>query len=334
MNYIDLSHGAGGKHFNELLEDIILPALGREQNQKNDGAILTPAPGRLVMTTDAHVITPLQFKGGDIGTLGFCGTVNDLAMMGARPLYLSLSLIIEEGFAIETLKEVLSSFGKYQAEYSIPVIAGDTKVVERGKADGLFLSVAGVGVIENEQVHLAPERITEDSVIIVNGSLGDHAIAIMSEREGLSFDTEVKSDCAPLHTTALALLEEFPQIQCMRDVTRGGLASVLNEISHESNLSFELNENDIPIKPAVKSACDLLGLDPLQLANEGKFIMFVPKELSEQALSYLKTLPNGKDGQIIGETIMQQRAAVTLTTKLGGSRLVAWPVGEQLPRIC
>lgn len=334
MNCIDLSHGAGGKRFNDLLTGTILPALGREENQLHDGALLGEAPGRLVMTTDSHVVSPLFFHGGDIGHLGFCGTVNDLAMMGAKPLYLTLSLIIEEGLSIKLLRDALSSFGKLSQQFSIPVVAGDTKVVERGKGDGLYLSVAGIGVIESEHTQLSPSIITPGSAMIINGSLGDHSIAIMSEREGLEFETEVKSDCAPLHETVLPLLDQFPEIMCCRDITRGGLAGVLNEISEESSLSFEVEQGKVPIQPAVQSACDLLGLDPLALANEGKFVLFAPNSIAEQILTRLRKLPYGQEASIIGQAFKEQRPKVTVKTKLGGSRMLLWPIGEQLPRIC
>lgn len=335
MTKIDLSHGAGGKSFHHLLNEVILPSLGNHNFSLTDGAVLPSPNGRLVMTTDAHVVSPLFFPGGDIGHLAFCGTVNDLAMMGARPLSLTLSMIIEEGFCLQQLKRVLESIGKLSQEYQIPIVAGDTKVVEKGKADELFLSVTGLGVIANNKVELGFEKIQEGYELLVNGPLGDHAIAIMAQREGLQFETTIESDCAPLHQLTESLLAEFPEVAFMRDLTRGGLAAALHEVVDATHLGMQITESALPISAPVHSACEFLGFDPLQLANEGKFLLIVPAAHTQKVLSLLRSHALGSQSQVIGKvTAKSKNPIVSLKTRFGGQRLVAWQHGEQLPRIC
>lgn len=332
---INLSHGAGGKVFEEFFKNELLPAFNNAfLKQGTDGAVLGEIKGSLVMSTDSHVVSPLFFEGGDIGKLAFCGTVNDLAMMGARPLYLTVGFIIEEGFLISELSKVVNSLASLSKKYSIPIVSGDTKVVERGKGDGLYITTAGLGVIENKNINLHPNKIKNGSSIIVSGSLGDHGMAIMSKREGISFESSIKSDCAPLHKQVLTLLEEFPEIQCLRDPTRGGLAAVLHELSNACHHSITIEESSIPVKQEVHAACELLGLDPLNIASEGRFVLFCPKSISSKVLATLKTLPECQDAAHIGVVHKSSPIMIKGKTSIGGQRIIPWPSGEQLPRIC
>lgn len=335
LEVIDMSHGAGGKKFEDLFRTSYLPAFNNIfLNQITDGALLGELKGRLVMSTDSHVVTPLFFDGGDIGTLAFCGTVNDLAMMGAIPKYLTLGFIIEEGFLQNDLIKIINSISKLSREFGIPIVSGDTKVVEKGKCDGIYITTAGIGSIENEKVNLHPQNVTPGSQIIVSGNIGNHGMAILSKREGLSFESSIHSDCAPINQQVISLLEEFPEIQCLRDPTRGGLAAVFNEISNACGHSLLINEAKIPVLPEVHSASELLGLDPLNLACEGRFVLFSPAEHTEQILKKLKTLPHCENSSLIGEVKASLTPIVEAKTTIGGRRIITWPSGEQLPRIC
>ncbi|WP_237151645.1 hydrogenase expression/formation protein HypE [Oryzibacter oryziterrae] len=333
---VDMSHGSGGRAMADLISGIFREALANDLlDQGNDQACFpTPAGSRMVMTTDGYVVSPIFFPGGDIGSLAVHGTVNDLAMAGAKPLYLSASFIIEEGFPFADLKRIADSMGEASRQAGVPVITGDTKVVERGKADGVFISTAGVGVVP-EGIALSGEKARPGDKVLVSGTLGDHGVAIMSSRENLSFETEIVSDSAALHTLVADMVATAgPAIRLMRDPTRGGLAATLNELAHQSDVGFRISENDIPVRPEVAAACELLGLDPLFVANEGKLIAVVAPEAADALLAAMRAHPLGENAAIIGEVVEDDQHFVQMTTGFGGGRIVDWLSGEQLPRIC
>ena len=286
------------------------------------------------MTTDGYVVSPLFFPGGNIGSLAVHGTVNDIAMAGARPLYLSASFIIEEGFRFSDLKRIADSMGEAAREAGVAIITGDTKVVERGKADGVFISTAGVGVLP-DGLDLSADKARPGDRVLLSGSLGDHGVAIMSKRQNLTFDTEIVSDSAALPGLVAAMVAAGGQgLRLMRDPTRGGLAATMNEIAQQSNLGFRLQEDAIPVKPAVAAACELLGLDPLHVANEGKLVAVVAPEQADTVLAAMKAHPLGRDAAQIGEAVADDHRFVQMATSFGGGRIVDWLSGEQLPRIC
>lgn len=333
---VDMSHGAGGRAMAELISSIFKDAFGNELlDQGNDQASFpTPSGGRMVMTTDGYVVSPIFFPGGDIGSLAVHGTVNDLAMAGAKPLYLSASYIIEEGFPLGDLKRIAESMGAAAKAAGVMIVTGDTKVVERGKADGVFISTAGVGVVPDGLV-LSGDRARPGDKVIVSGSMGDHGVAIMSSRENLTFETEILSDSAALNGLVEAMVAVAgPQLRLMRDPTRGGLAATLNELAHQSGVGFRIVEDRIPIKRQVAAACELLGLDPLNVANEGKLVAVVAAESAERLVEAMRAHPLGADAAIIGETVEDDQRFVQMTTGFGGGRIVDWLAGEQLPRIC
>ncbi|WP_026783376.1 hydrogenase expression/formation protein HypE [Pleomorphomonas koreensis] len=333
---VDMSHGAGGRAMAELISSIFKDAFGNELlEQGNDQASFpTPAGGRMVMTTDGYVVSPLFFPGGDIGSLAVHGTVNDLAMAGAKPLYLSASYIIEEGFPLGDLKRIADSMGAAAKAAGVLVVTGDTKVVERGKADGVFISTAGVGVVP-DGLALSGDRARPGDKVIVSGSMGDHGVAIMSSRENLTFETEILSDSAALNGLVEAMVTVAgPHLKLMRDPTRGGLAATLNELAHQSGVGFRIVEDHIPIKKQVAAACELLGLDPLNVANEGKLVVVVAPEAAEALLAAMRGHPLGADAAIIGDAVEDDQHFVQMTTGFGGGRIVDWLAGEQLPRIC
>jgi hydrogenase expression/formation protein HypE len=333
---VDMSHGAGGRAMAELISSIFKDAFGNELlDQGNDQASFpTPAGGRMVMTTDGYVVSPLFFPGGDIGSLAVHGTVNDLAMAGAKPLYLSASYIVEEGFPLGDLKRIADSMGAAAKAAGVLVVTGDTKVVERGKADGVFISTAGVGVVP-DGLMLSGDRARPGDKVIVSGSMGDHGVAIMSSRENLTFETEILSDSAPLNGLVEAMVATAgPHLRLMRDPTRGGLAATLNELAHQSGVGFRVVEDHIPIKKQVAAACELLGLDPLNVANEGKLVVVVAPEAAEALLAAMRGHPLGADAAIIGDVVEDDQHFVQMTTGFGGGRIVDWLAGEQLPRIC
>jgi len=333
---VDMSHGAGGRAMAELISSIFKDAFGNELlDQGNDQASFpTPSGGRMVMTTDGYVVSPIFFPGGDIGSLAVHGTVNDLAMAGAKPLYLSASYIIEEGFPLGDLKRIADSMGAAAKAADVMIVTGDTKVVERGKADGVFISTAGVGVVPDGLV-LSGDRARPGDKVIVSGSMGDHGVAIMSSRENLTFETEILSDSAALNGLVEAMVAVAgPQLRLMRDPTRGGLAATLNELAHQSGVGFRIVEDRIPIKRQVAAACELLGLDPLNVANEGKLVAVVAAEAAERLVEAMRAHPLGTDAAIIGETVEDDQRFVQMTTGFGGGRIVDWLAGEQLPRIC
>jgi len=333
--HIDLSHGAGGRAMAQLIADLFHAALDNEWlRQGNDQAAFDVAAGRMVMTTDSYVISPLFFPGGDIGSLAVHGTINDIAVGGARPLYLSAGFIIEEGFALSDLKRIVDSMAAAARATGVAVITGDTKVVERGKGDGLFISTTGIGVAP-PGLELSAEKARPGDRVIVSGSIGDHGVAVMSRRQNLSFDTEIVSDSAPLHDLVTAILDAGgASLRVMRDPTRGGLAATLNELAQRSGVGLRLDEAKLPVKPGVAAACELLGLDPLHVANEGKLVAVVAPDSADAVLAAMRDHPLGRDAAMIGEVVADARRFVLMTTEFGGGRMVDWLSGEQLPRIC
>lgn len=332
---VDLSHGAGGRAMAQLIAEIFHKALDNDWLRRgNDQSVFEVGAGRMAMTTDAFVVSPLFFPGGDIGSLAVHGTVNDIAMSGAQPLYLSASFIIEEGFSLADLARIAESMGAAARETGVPVITGDTKVVERGKADGVFISTAGVGVV-SDGLDLSGDKARAGDIVLISGSIGDHGVAIMSKRENLEFDCEIRSDSAALHgLVANMVAAAGASLRLMRDPTRGGLAATLNEIAQQSRVGFRLDDAAIPVKPEVAAACELLGLDPLNVANEGKLVAVAAPEAASAILDAMRAHPLGRDSAIIGTAVEDERRFVQLKSSFGGSRIVDWLAGEQLPRIC
>ena len=332
--YIDLSQGSGGRAMAQLIDQLFLTAFDNEWlAQKNDQALFSVSAGRMVMTTDAHVISPLFFPGGDIGSLSVHGTINDIAMSGAKPLYLSASFILEEGLPLSDLKKIVESMAQAARAANVAIVAGDTKVVERGKGDGVFITTTGIGIVP-EEVNISGNKATQGDCIIVSGYIGDHGVAIMAHRNNLKFHTDIQSDTAALHDLVANMVKVAPNIHCLRDPTRGGLATTLNELAIQSQVGFIIDENQIPVRTEVASACELLGLDPLYVANEGKLVAICAASDAHNLLNVMRSHPLGLHSAIIGEVIEDPRYFVQLRTRLGGMRIVDWLVGEQLPRIC
>jgi hydrogenase expression/formation protein HypE len=331
---VDMSHGAGGRAMAQLVDELFLAALDNPLLRKlNDQACFAPPPGRLVLTTDSHVVTPLVFPGGDIGSLSVHGTINDVAMAGARPLYLSAGFILEEGFPLAELKRIVESMAAAARAAGVPVVAGDTKVVEKGKGDGVFITTTGVGVVP-EGVDISAERARPGDAVLISGTLGDHGVAILSKRANLDFETEIRSDSAALHGLVAAMVAAVPGIRCLRDPTRGGLAATLNEFAQASGVGFRVREEAVPVKPEVHAACEFLGLDPLNVANEGKLVAVCAASDAEKLLAAMRAHPLGRDAANIGEVVADEQRFVQMRTRLGGWRIVDWLTGEQLPRIC
>jgi hydrogenase expression/formation protein HypE len=339
---VDMNHGAGGRASAQLIEEIFLRAFDNEYlRQGNDGATLPLPPellqgARLVMATDAHVVSPIFFPGGDLGCLAVHGTLNDVAMQGARPLYLSASFILEEGYPLIDLQRIARSMGAAAREAGVPIVTGDTKVVEKGKGDGVFISTTGVGVVPDGLLINGRQARMGDAVL-VSGTLGEHGVAVMSLRESLTFETAITSDTAALHTLVQAMLQALPDantLHVLRDPTRGGLATTLNEITRQSQVGMMLVEADIPVLPQVEAACELLGLDPLYVANEGKLIAICAPEVTDLLLAAMRAHPLGRAAQRIGTVIEDSNGFVQMATRFGGRRVVDWLSGEQLPRIC
>lgn len=329
-----LAHGGGGRLMRELIEKMFMAAFGNETlEMRHDSALIEPGKGRLAFTTDSYVVRPLFFPGGDIGSLAVHGTVNDLAMSAARPLYLSCGFIIEEGLPMETLWAIVLSMRDAAKSCGVQLVTGDTKVVDRGKGDGVFINTAGIGVVEHG-LTIAPQNVQPGDVILLSGDLGRHGIAVMSAREGLAFESSIASDSVPLLEPVLALVEAGLEVHCLRDLTRGGLASALVEIVEASRLRFDLVEEAIPVRADVRSACEILGLDPLYVANEGRFIAFVPESQGELALKVLASHPLGRQAAMIGRTSRSSAPRVVAKTVLGTDRVIDMLSGEQLPRIC
>lgn len=329
-----LAHGGGGRLMNQLIERVFLPAFANPAlDRRHDGATLSVGGARLAFTTDSYVVQPVIFPGGDIGDLAVNGTVNDLAMCGARPLYLSAGFILEEGLPFETLRTVVDSMSRAARAASVELVTGDTKVVDKGKADGVFITTAGVGVVEHN-LAIGPESVRPGDVVIVSGDLGAHGVAILSVREGLEFEAPVVSDTAPLWEPVKALLDAGIDVHCLRDLTRGGLASTLNEIASGARVGVRLREADIAVEDAVRGACEILGLDPLYVANEGRFAAFVPAAQGERALEIMRRHPVCARASLAGEVVADTPGIVTLLSRIGGNRVVDMLSGEQLPRIC
>jgi hydrogenase expression/formation protein HypE len=300
---------------------------------RHDSAILNLDGKRLAFTTDSYVVSPLFFPGGDIGSLAVYGTVNDLSMSGARPLYISTGLIIEEGLPMETLWKIIQSMKEAASKVKVEIVTGDTKVVDKGKGDGIFINTAGIGLVEHNLI-INPSSVTPGDIIILNGDIGRHGIAIMAQREGLEFETTIESDSAPLNHIVSELIKSGIQIHCMRDLTRGGLASALVEIAEASKHNINIVEADIPVREDVAGACEILGFDPMYVANEGRFISFVPEKYVEKALDILNSNHSGKGAKIIGKVTSGTKGFVTMKSKIGATRIVDMLSGEQLPRIC
>ncbi|MGE5271910.1 MAG: hydrogenase expression/formation protein HypE [Thiohalocapsa sp.] len=336
---VTLAHGGGGKAMKDLIDDVFVRAFDNaaltplEDQARFDLAALMACGDRLAFTTDSYVVDPLFFPGGDIGALAVNGTVNDLAVGGAMPLYLSCAAIIEEGLPVEQLRAVAASMAAAARAAGVAVATGDTKVVPKGACDKLFLNTAGIGVIR-PGLALGAHRAQPGDAVLVNGWLGDHGAAILAARGDLALDADIASDCAPLHRLVAALLEAAPRTRCLRDATRGGVATVLNEFAQASGVAIEIDEATTPLREAVKGFCEILGLDPLYLANEGKLVAIVPPSEAEAALQAMRRDPLGRDGAMIGHVADGEAGRVTMRTVFGGRRIVDMLVGEQLPRIC
>lgn len=332
---VDMAHGAGGRAMAQLIEELFAKHLGNDYLAQGDDGALLPAAGegRLVMATDAHVVSPLFFPGGDIGCLSVHGTINDVAMLGATPLYLAASFILEEGFKLADLARIVQSMAAASKEAGVPVVTGDTKVVERGKGDGVFITTTGVGVVA-PGMELSGRGAQVGDAILVSGTLGDHGMAIMAERESLGFESPIVSDTAALHGLIAALRASGADIHVLRDPTRGGLATTLNEIAQQSGVGMLLQEKALPVKPAVNAACEFLGLDPLYVANEGKLVAICAGGDAEKLLSAMRAHPLGGDAAIVGSVHADPNHFVQMVTGFGGKRIVDWLSGEQLPRIC
>ena len=330
---IVLGHGSGGRLTAQLIRDLFLPAFDNPALRKlDDQAVLNVAPGRIALTTDSYVVTPLFFPGGDIGRLAVNGTVNDLAMSGARPLYLTAAFIIEEGLPLEDLQRVTRSMSQAAAEAGVAVVTGDTKVVNRGCADKLFITTAGVGLVP-DGISISASNARAGDVVIVSGPIGDHGITIWSTREGIDFAGSLKSDTAPLHALVKAMIEAG-DVHVLRDPTRGGLGTSLCEIAASSSISIELEANAVPVREEVKAACEILGMDPLFVANEGRLIAMVPESSAESVLRAMRSVPQGRDACRIGRVVAEHPGIVLVKTEVGGSRILDVPFAEQLPRIC
>jgi hydrogenase expression/formation protein HypE len=329
-----MGHGSGGKLSAQLIENLIVPAFRNPELEKlDDQAVVSLGSSRLAFTTDSYVVTPIFFPGGDIGELAVNGTVNDLAMGGAQPLYLSLAFILEEGLPLADFQRVLESARGAAQRAGVKIVTGDTKVVGKGSGDKVFINTSGIGVIA-PGIDLSSSRIRAGDAILLSGTIGDHGIAIMSQREGLEFEGEIRSDTAPLHDLAQAALSACPEIHAMRDPTRGGLAATLVEFASRRHLGIEVDETAIPIRDTVRGACEILGLDPLLVANEGKLVAFVPDAHSEQVLDALRGHPLGRNAARIGRVTQQHPGFVLLKTPVGGERVLDLPFAEALPRIC
>ncbi len=333
-DHVILAHGGGGELTHRLLADHILPKLGNELlNPLTDSAVIDVEAGRLCLTTDAFVVQPLEFPGGDIGDLAVCGTVNDLAVMGAEPIALSLALIIEEGLAMDTLDRIIDSIASSASRAGVVIATGDTKVIERGRGDGMTITTAGIGKIRSG-VNLSADRIVAGDVIIVNGQIAEHGLAVMSVRKGLAFDTQLLSDVAPLCSLTAQICEKGGDVKFFRDPTRGGLAGVLADLAESTGLCIEVDEEAIPISPVAQHTAELLGLDPLTVANEGKVVAVVSESDAEMALDACRQHPLGKHAAIVARVTEDDGAMVEMITRAGGRRIIQRPYGEELPRIC
>ncbi len=332
--YVVMAHGGGGKLMHELIEKMFRASFGEKtETPAHDSFVMTLPEKKVAFTTDSFVVRPLFFPGGDIGSLAVNGTVNDLSMSGARPLVLSLSFILEEGLDMEVLWRIVQSIRDQAQETKVRIVTGDTKVVEKGKGDGLYINTTGIGIIEHN-LDIAPRSVAKGDCVIVSGDLGRHGICIMAQREGLSFETTIESDSASLYPIVENLLKEEIKIHCARDLTRGGLASALNEIAMASGLEIHIDESKIPVREDVAAACEILGFDPLYVANEGRCVFFIASSDAQKALRILHKHPLSQNASIIGEVTSNQSELVTMKSKIGAQRIVDMISGEQLPRIC
>ena len=332
LSLIQLGHGSGGRMMHQLIRDYFVPAF--DLKSLHDSAVIGDLPaGRLAVTTDSYVISPYFFPGGDIGMLAVCGTVNDLSMAGAKPLYLTSGFIIEEGFPFDHLKKILDSMQDVSRKIGVKIIAGDTKVVEKGNGDGIFINTAGVGIVE-EGVDMSPRNIRPGDKVIMSGSIGNHGISVMAQRSGISFEPQLFSDVQPLNGLVDSMLRETKKIRVMRDPTRGGIATTLKEFANESGCCIIVQEDAIKILPGVRGACELLGLDPLYVANEGILIAVVAQDVAEILTEKMRLTETGSDAAIIGEVVKSPEQTVLFRTSVGGNRIIDMLSGEQLPRIC
>lgn len=332
--HIVLGHGSGGRLSADLIQHLFVPLFDNDALAGlNDQAVLNLNGTRIAFTTDSFVIHPLFFPGGNIGSLAIHGTVNDLAVSGAQPLYISAGYILEEGLPMDDLGQIATAMAHACREAGVQLVTGDTKVVNKGNGDGVFINTAGIGLVP-EGVHIAADRARPGDIVIVSGTIGDHGMAIMSVREGLAFETELVSDSAPLHGLVQAMLGVTTDIHCLRDATRGGVAAVLNELAAQSQVGIALDETAIPVQPAVQAACEMLGMDPLYVANEGKLVAIVPREHADAVLDAMRAHRYGSGATIIGEVVDQHPGMVVAQTAIGGRRVVDMPLGEILPRIC
>ncbi|MCP5373030.1 MAG: hydrogenase expression/formation protein HypE [Hyphomicrobiales bacterium] len=331
---VDMAHGAGGRAMAQLVEELFIAAFDNDLlRQGNDQAAFDVPAGRMVMSTDSFVVSPLFFPGGDIGSMAVHGTVNDVAMSGARPLYLSAGFVLEEGFPLADLARIIDSMAAAARGAGVAVVTGDTKVVERGKGDGVYINTAGVGLVP-EGVDISGAHARPGDAILLSGTLGDHGVAVMSRRENLTFDTDILSDSAALNHLVAAMVAAVPGIRVLRDPTRGGLAATLNEIARQSGVGMVVREAAIPVRPAVRGACELLGLDPVNVANEGKLVAVCDPADADRLLAAMRADPLGRDAAVIGEVRADDLGFVQMETALGGLRIIDWLAGEQLPRIC
>ena len=328
-----LAHGSGGRLSHDLIEKVFVPVLGNPILDKLEDSAVLEIGGRLAFTSDSYTVNPIFFPGGNIGKLAVCGTVNDISMSGAVPLYLSLSLIIEEGLPFSELKEIVNSISLAATEAEVKIVTGDTKVVNKGSADKLFINTAGIGIVPGG-VNISASNAVPGDKIVLNGPVGDHGIAVLSQREGLKFRSPVQSDCAPLNKLVAEMLETSHNIRCLRDPTRGGLATTLNDFAQQSNVGISIVEEKIPVDKAVLAACELLGFDPLYIANEGKLVVVIDPADADEVLAEMKANQYGTGSTIIGEIIKDHPGQVVMQTRMGVSRIVDMPVGELLPRIC
>ncbi len=332
--FVDLTHGGGGRAMAQLVDELFVAAFDNEMlRQRNDQASFPVEAGRMVMTTDGYVISPLFFPGGDIGSLAVHGTINDVAMAGAVPLALSASFIIEEGLPLADLKRIVGSMAAASRAAGVPVVTGDTKVVEKGKGDGVFIATTGIGRVP-AGIAISGDQARPGDAILISGTMGDHGVAVMSLRENLGFETTLHSDSAALHGLVAEMVAALPGIRCLRDPTRGGLAATLNELAHQSGVGMIIEEAAIPVRAEVRGACELLGLDPLYVANEGKLIAIAPAADAERLLEVMRAHPLGRDAAMIGRVVADAHWFVQMETSFGGKRVVDWLAGEQLPRIC
>lgn len=335
MEVITLSNGSGGKATNKLIDNLFYKYFNNEfLLQKNDSSVLPVINGKIAMSTDSFVINPIFFEGGDIGKLSVCGTINDICMSGAKPIYISVGFIIEEGLPISELEKIVQSIAKTSNEAGVKIVTGDTKVVEKGSCDKIYINTTGIGIIEEDMICLGGDKVKDGDKIIISGTLGDHGMCIMNKRENLGFKNNIKSDCCLLNKLIEDILSVSKNVRVLRDPTRGGLATTLNEIIEHSNISMEIEEDFIPVKPQVAAMCEILGLDPLFIANEGKVVVIVDENDADNVLNIMRQNPVGKDSVLLGEAINDSKNKLYLKTKIGGRRIINMPEGEILVRIC